>query len=1451
MLAALFLLALTFANAAAAADEPYNVLVFTKNATVGASEGAAALQAAVDPAVVTLDVSADASKFTAANLATYKAVVFLNTSGDVLDDAQQAAFETYFRAGGGFLGTGSAIETEPGWQFMTDILGTRSTGRTDATQATVKVADRGHDASKALPEYWVRSDRWYNFTSNIRGLSHVLATVDEKTYTGGTMGYDHPIAWCKDYKGGRSFYTGGGGTAGAFGEADFRKHLGGALKWAAGKSDEDYSDCGATVLANYQQTKISAPPNLLEPIGFDVFDDGRVIQTSRGGTVRLHDPASGTTKVLATIPVYTNSEDGLYGPAIDNDFETNKWVYLYYAPPTVRIRRCDGTMADVTTPTGSAPTTAADPCIWQDTWAGYFQLSRFKFVDGANPTLDLSTEQKIMQVANNRGACCHVAGDIDFDKHNNLWLVTGDDAPSGGGNSGGFAPFNDQKTNESQTIRVNNATGGTFTLTFDGQTTAPIAFNATNAQTQAALEALSNIDPGDVAVTGNAVNTANQTVAFRGQHAEKDVAQITGSAAGLTGTGTPAVATATSAQSLFNAPFVDARRSAGNSNDLRGKVLRINVAADGSYTTPADNLFPESADPGDKTRPEIYAMGFRNPFRIQVDENDVAYVTDYSQDSQAPQNFRGPAGTGRVEIIRRPSNYGWPTCQAPNLPFYKWNFNLSTPLNPASPEKFECDNPGHGAENTSRWNTGLTVLPPIAQPDVWYSFQDNRVGSPLGTPCLAYYDGSNGTCPQLFPELGVGGVGPHGAAKYTYDPANPNPTKLPPYYDDAVFFGEFTRDFLREIRLDADNKVFKINSLFDCGAVATNSAFQFECDNPMDLQFGPDGTFYLLTYGDGFFAANADAGMYKWEYVKGQRAPTGVLSTNRTNGPAPLAVEFSSAGSRDLDPGDGLTFEWDFDNNGTVDSTAPNPTHTYTTPGRFTAKLTVKDSSGKSDSKSTVITVGNSAPVISINIPADGGFFEWGQHIPYAVSVTDAEDASIDCSRVEVTFVLIHDTHGHAEQNKFGCSGYLDTDAADASHGGYIAGGVSVSYTDNGATGGVPALSTTKQSVVQIKRQQVEYAQDQSGTTLAATPAGETDPGGGQVRSSLDPGDFLAINNVVSLTNVIKQVTFRYAGGAAGVPVGTDRASVEMRLDSPTGPIASTATLKSTGTNNNTYTSQTFPLDFAGSHRVYFVFRTVSGGPATGLGNINWVEFSGAGIALPTDTPPVTTAAFAPQQPACGGTCLAVSKLSLVTLTRSDDVEVASTEYRVDGGAWQTYSAPFRLNLPAGLHTFEYRSTDVDDNVEVAKSASLLFPASADVGVGGTVPSALSLSVATPAPLGPFEPGVARVYNQSVAASATSTAGNAALSVTDPSDVHTGHLVNGAYWLPSPLQLAAGGPFAPIGGLASPTLLKSWTAPVSNDPVTVQLRQSIGAADGLRAGTYAKTLMFELSTTQP
>src|SRR4029079_4501695 len=282
------------------------------------------------------------------------------------------------------------------------------------------------------------------------------------------------------------------------------------------------------VLANYQQTKISVNPNLNEPIGFDVLPDGRVLQTARAGQLRLHDPSDGSSKVISTLDVYTNSEDGLYGPAIDNDFATNKWVYLYYAPKTVvNVKQSNGTTRTITTPpNSSAPCTTA-PRSACKSYVGYFQLSRFKFVeDASGPHLDLGSEQKILRVNNNRGACCPVAGDSDFDKHNTLWLVTGDDTPSGGGNSGGFSPHNDMKTDETQTVRA-TATSGTFTLTFDGQSTAPLAYNATAAAIQSALEALSNVAPGDVIVTGGRVNGANVTVQFDGAYAQKNVPPLT------------------------------------------------------------------------------------------------------------------------------------------------------------------------------------------------------------------------------------------------------------------------------------------------------------------------------------------------------------------------------------------------------------------------------------------------------------------------------------------------------------------------------------------------------------------------------------------------------------------------------------------------------------------------------------------------------------------------------------------------------------------------------------------------------------------------------------------------------------------------------------------------------------------------------------------------------------
>ncbi|HEX6022178.1 MAG TPA: PKD domain-containing protein, partial [Solirubrobacter sp.] len=1265
-----------------------------------------------------------------------------------------------------------------------------------------------------------RTDAFYNFTTNVRGVSHVLGTVVEDPFgpqpdgrtldgiAGGTMGAHHPVSFCKDYQGGRSFYTSLGNTPESF-DASMREHLKGAISWAAGQSDPVYSDCGATVLANYQQTKISGPPNLNEPIGFDQFPDGRIVQTSRRGDVRLHNPATGVTTQIAdfadpslplTQRIYTNSEDGLYGPAVDNNFATNKWVYLYYSPQTVvDVKLSDGSIVTQTTPTTNPPATAASPSAW-DPYVGYFQLSRFKFVEDENgPRLDLTTEQQILKVPVNRQECCHVAGDIDFDKHNNLWLVTGDDTPAGGINANGYGPFNDQLTDEQQVIRVTNATGGTYTLSFNGQTTAPLPFNATNAQVDAALEALSTLGPNQIQMSGGPANTANANVFFRRAKQQSNQPQITIDGSGLTGTSTP-TATATTAVEggLYQRPTGDDRRSTLNTNDLRGKILRIKVkdgditAADankadygsgtGAYTIPAGNLYPVvNGAPTPKTKAEVYAMGFRNPFRIQVDENDVAYISDYSPDANAPQRSRGPSGVGRFEIVRKPSNYGYPICYSTKLGYYHWNFheflpNTTTVGTPGdNPTPIDCA--ADPIINDSRWNLeggpgndpGLREIPPITDPEIWYSYNDNRAVNPLGTPCFGYYattpgpiaPGSSTECPRLFPELYTGGVGPHGAAKYNFDPNNPNPKKFPPYYDESVFLGEFTQDTLRELKLDSQNRVFKINSLLDCGAFG-GTAFPFECDSPMDMQFGSDGAFYLLTYGDGFFNINADAGMYKWEYVKGTRAPKAVLTTDRSNGPTPLTVNFSSAGSADPDPGDSIRYEWDFGDGSPISEEA-NPAHTYTTAGRYTAVLKVIDSSGQSSSTSTVITVGNTAPTVTITGPIDGGLFSFGDKLRYTVTVTDPEDPSISCNDVTVTFVLGHDSHGHAEQSSTGCVGFLQTLADDVAHGGNVFGVVSASYTDKGGSGGAaPPLTTTTQVQLRQKHQEVENVVNQSGTNVATT----NDPaGGGSHRGSLTAGDWIQLNGPFNL-HQIDTVSFRVADAAAGRTAGSPLAAIEVRTGSATtGPIVATFPLVSTG-GTAAWTTQTFPIALAGKHDLFFVFRTVTGG-ATGnnLFNLNWAEFGGNGVTV----------------------------------------------------------------------------------VET----------SAPGGVSGTVPATLALTLGAPASFGPFTPGVARDYTASTTANVISTAGDATLSVADPSTTNTGHLMNGSFFLPQALQANAasaggtGSAFAPVGGSASPTTLLTYDAPKSNDAVTITFKQSIGSTDALRTGAYSKTLTFTLSTTTP
>ncbi|MDH2430218.1 ThuA domain-containing protein [Sphaerisporangium sp. TRM90804] len=243
---------------AAAADTPYKVLVFSKTAGFRHDSIPAGLQAIRELGAAnsfTVDATEDAAAFTTANLAQYGAVVFLSTTGDVLNAAQQTAFESYVDSGKGFVGVHAAADTEYDWPYYGRLVGAYFASHPAVQQATVRVENRAHAASAHLAPAWPRTDEWYDYRTNPRSSARVLATLDESSYSGGSMGGDHPIAWCKTQGSGRSFYTGGGHTASSYAEAPFRAHLLGGIRYAAGKTKADCrAETGYTTLYNGSAT---------------------------------------------------------------------------------------------------------------------------------------------------------------------------------------------------------------------------------------------------------------------------------------------------------------------------------------------------------------------------------------------------------------------------------------------------------------------------------------------------------------------------------------------------------------------------------------------------------------------------------------------------------------------------------------------------------------------------------------------------------------------------------------------------------------------------------------------------------------------------------------------------------------------------------------------------------------------------------------------------------------------------------------------------------------------------------------------------------------------------------------------------------------------------------------------------------------------------------------------
>ncbi len=481
-------------------------------------------------------------------------------------------------------------------------------------------------------------------------------------------------------------------------------------------------------------------------------------------------------------------------------------------------------------------------------------------------------------------------------------------------------------------------------------------------------------------------------------------------------------------------PAFDAQRTSLNTNDLRGKVLRITPTDGGGYSIPEGNMFA----PGTAlTKPEIYVMGLRNPFRIELDRaTGRLFIGDYSPDARSANPDRGPAGTGRWMAVEEPANYGWPICISSTQGYIDYDFATET-----SGEPFDCSNP----TNTSVHNTGLTELPPITDAEIEYQF---------------------GNSPE-FPELGRGGIGPMGGPVYDGEATiKRGPTQgRPPVAWPAAFagkplLGEWTRDWIKMITLSDDgDEVTAIDDVLD-GLVF---------DNPMDMEFGPDGALYVLEYGDGYFAQNPDAQLSRFDYIgtgpSANHSPEPVVEADVVTGDSPLTVQFDGSGTTDAD-GDRLRYAWDFDSDGTIDSREMSPTHTYATDGRYRATLVVTDSGGRNRGKTASayvnIAVGGQAPEVSFVTPTDGDTFEFGDTVAFEVQVDD--DQPVDCSRVQVTYVVGHDQHGHPITTASGCSGSITTSVpeghdpeTDEMSGVFVA-----SYTDEGSEGVPPQTGTAQ-----------------------------------------------------------------------------------------------------------------------------------------------------------------------------------------------------------------------------------------------------------------------------------------------------------------------------------------------------------------------------------------------------
>ncbi len=673
-----------------------------------------------------VDTTTNADWFTEDSLKQYSAIIFLNTTGDLLNHYQEADFERYIQAGGGFVGIHGAADAEYDWGWYGRLVGGYFVTHPEVKEGKLTILDKKHPATKSLPDTWVHTDEWYVFKKLYKSTNKLMS-IDKAVYANPEEMDETPMAWYHDFDGGRSFYTGLGHQDEDYTDSLFLKHILGGIEYAIGNNYQlDYSKAKTKRVPEEERfTKVPlAVGEFFEPTEMAILPNLDILVSQRRGELLLYSQDTKKVSQVGLLDVYhkteapnVNAEEGFMGLVLDPDFADNHYIYTFYSPKDTSVNR----------------------------------LSRFEFKDNK---LDMASEKVVLEFYSQRDICCHTGGSLAFGKDRILYLSTGDNA----------TPFDEK--------------GEKF------------------------------------------VNNGYSPQDDRPGHEQYDAA-----------------------------------RSSGNSNDLRGKILRIKLKKDGSYKIPKGNLFAEGQA---NTKPEIYVMGNRNPYRISVDKKTgFLYWGEVGPDASGDNDSRGPRGYDEVNQAREAGFYGWPFFVGNNYAYHPYDYATGV-----SGVSYNPDKP----INNSRNNTGIKELPPAQPAFIWYPY---------------------GNSPD-FPQVGSGGRNAMAGPVYYSDMA-PKENRYPDYYDGKFFMYDWIRGWIKVVTMLPNGDFDKMEPFMPNTKLAS----------PIDMELGPDGKIYILEYGNGWFSKNADAALSRIDYNGGALASQRVVK--------PIAAKKSPADSiyKDMDKANG------------------------------------------------------------------------------------------------------------------------------------------------------------------------------------------------------------------------------------------------------------------------------------------------------------------------------------------------------------------------------------------------------------------------------------------------------------------------------------------------------------------------------------------------------------------